>query len=40
MKKICIFDFDGTLMNTITDVAICFNKTLEKFGYNLSLIHI
>ena len=34
MKKICIFDFDGTLMNTITDVAICFNKTLEKFGYN------
>lgn len=34
MKKICIFDFDGTLMNTITDVAICFNETLEKFGYN------
>lgn len=34
MKKVCIFDFDGTLVNTITDVAICFNQTLEKFGYN------
>lgn len=34
MKNICIFDFDGTLVNTITDVAICFNESLEKFGYN------
>ena len=33
-KKICIFDFDGTLVNTITDVAICFNKALEKYGFN------
>ena len=33
-KKICIFDFDGTLVNTIEDVAICFNKSLEKFGFN------
>lgn len=33
-KKICIFDFDGTLVNTITDVAICFNESLEKFGFN------
>jgi len=35
MKKgLCIFDFDGTLVNTITDVAICFNKTLEYYGFN------
>ncbi len=40
MKKICIFDFDGTLMNTITDVAICFNKSLEKFGYNAHPIEL
>lgn len=33
-KKACIFDFDGTLVNTIADVAICFNKSLEKYGYN------
>ena len=33
MKKLCIFDFDGTLVNTITDVAICFNQALKKFGF-------
>lgn len=33
MKKLCIFDFDGTLVNTITDVAICFNKALVECGF-------
>ena len=33
-KKICIFDFDGTLVNTIEDVAICFNEALIQFGFN------
>ncbi|MBE6488191.1 MAG: HAD family hydrolase [Methanosphaera stadtmanae] len=34
MKKICIFDFDGTLFNTIEDVAECLNKTLKFYGLN------
>ncbi len=29
MKKLAIFDFDGTLFNTINDVIICFNKALS-----------
>lgn len=29
MKKLIIFDFDGTIVDTITDVGICFNKALE-----------
>lgn len=33
MKKLCIFDFDGTLVNTITDVALSFNKALKKCGF-------
>ena len=33
MKKICIFDFDGTLVNTVTDAAICYNKALEYYGF-------
>ena len=33
MKNLCIFDFDGTLVNTITDVAICFNEALRKCGF-------
>ena len=33
MRKLIIFDFDGTLVNTVTDVAICFNKALEACGF-------
>ncbi len=32
MKKLCIFDFDGTLFDSLTDVVKCFNKTFEKLG--------
>ncbi|MDO5859188.1 HAD family hydrolase [Methanobrevibacter sp.] len=28
MKKLLIFDFDGTLFDTVDDVVICFNKAL------------
>lgn len=33
MKKLCIFDFDGTLFDTITDVVRHFNTALEQLGY-------
>lgn len=29
MKKLAIFDFDGTLFDTVDDVVICFNRALE-----------
>ncbi len=29
MKKLCIFDFDGTIFDSITDVTKCFNMTFE-----------
>ncbi len=32
-KKIIIFDLDGTLLNTIDDLADGVNHSLEKFGY-------
>lgn len=32
MKKLCIFDFDGTMFDTLTDVAKCFNQAFEKLG--------
>lgn len=32
MKKICIFDFDGTLANTMDSIAYFVNKTLTEYG--------
>lgn len=31
MKRLAIFDFDGTLFNSIDDVIICFNKILTIY---------
>lgn len=33
MKKLVIFDFDGTLVDTITDVGICFNEALRECNF-------
>ena len=33
MKKLIIFDLDGTLINTIADLGACTNYALEKLGY-------
>ena len=33
MKKLAIFDFDGTLFNTVDDVVICFNKALKDNNF-------
>ena len=32
MKKLCILDFDGTLFDSVDDVVICFNKTLDIYN--------
>ena len=32
MKKLCIFDFDGTLANTMDSIAFFVNKTLNEYG--------
>ena len=31
MKKLCIFDFDGTLIDSVDDVVMCFNKALSIY---------
>lgn len=31
-KKLIIFDLDGTLIDSITDVAICFNQALSEYS--------
>ena len=33
MSKICIFDFDGTLADSIVSIAYFANKTMEEYGY-------
>ena len=33
MKKLAIFDFDGTLFDSIHDVLTCFNKTLTYYNF-------
>ena len=33
MKKLAIFDFDGTLFDSIDDVVVCFNRTLMIYGF-------
>lgn len=38
MLKLLIFDFDGTLVDSITDVALTFNGILEDCGYPVHAI--
>ena len=32
MKKLCMFDLDGTLMNTIGTISTYMNRTLSEFS--------
>ena len=33
MFKLCVFDMDGTVVNSIGDIAAALNRSLEKIGY-------
>lgn len=33
MKRFAIFDFDGTLVDSVRDVVFCFNETLREHGF-------
>ena len=33
MKRLAIFDFDGTLFDSVEDVVICFNRALTQHGF-------
>lgn len=33
MKSLAIFDFDGTLFNSVDDVVLCFNEALAKLCF-------
>ena len=33
MFKLCVFDMDGTLVDSIGDIAAAMNRSLEKLGY-------
>ena len=33
MKKFAIFDFDGTLFDSVDDVVICLNEALSRHGF-------
>lgn len=39
MKKLCVFDFDGTLVDTIADIGESLNWCLEKMGKPVHEIH-
>lgn len=33
MVKLCVFDLDGTLVNTLTDLTVSLNYALEQLGF-------
>ena len=33
MKKLAVFDFDGTIMDSVNDVVMSFNKALTMYGF-------